>query len=73
MRSYAGRNQGTQATVGTILADIKSNGDERMSDSTVYSYIKALKEIFVIEDYCCLESKLKEQDGNKNFRHAVFY
>lgn len=49
MRSYA-RNQGTQATVGTILADIKSNGDERMSDSTVYSYIKALKEIFVIED-----------------------
>ena len=49
MRSYA-RNQGSQATAGTILADIRNNGDEQMSDGTVYSYIKALKEIFVIED-----------------------
>ena len=49
MRSYA-RNQASQATAGTILADIKNNGDELLSDSTVYSYIKALKEIFVIED-----------------------
>lgn len=60
MRSYA-RNQGTQATVGTILADIKSNGDERMSDSTVYSYVKALKEIFVIEDSIAWNPNLRSK------------
>lgn len=60
MRSYA-RNQGTQASVGTILADIKSNGDERMSDSTVYSYIKALKEIFVIEDSIAWNPNLRSK------------
>lgn len=60
MRSYA-RNQGTQATVGTILANIKSNGDERMSDSTVYSYIKALKEIFVIEDSIAWNPNLRSK------------
>lgn len=60
MRSYA-RNQGTQATVGTILADIKSNGDKRMSDSTVYSYIKALKEIFVIEDSIAWNPNLRSK------------
>ena len=60
MRSYA-RNQGTQATVGTILADIKSNGDERMSDSTVYSYINALKEIFVIEDSIAWNPNLRSK------------
>ena len=37
MRSYA-RNQASQATAGTILADIKANGDEQMSENTVYSY-----------------------------------
>ena len=42
MRSYA-RNQASQATAGTILADIMNNGDESLSDSTVYNYIKALK------------------------------
>lgn len=60
MRSYA-RNQGTQATVGTILADIKNNGDERMSDSTVYGYIKALKEIFVIEDSIAWNPNLRSK------------
>ena len=60
MRSYA-RNQGTQATVGTILADIKSNGDERMSVSTVYSHIKALKEIFVIEDSIAWNPNLRSK------------
>lgn len=49
MRSYA-RNQASQATAGTILADIKANGDEQMSENTIYSYVKALKEVFVIED-----------------------
>ena len=60
MRSYA-RNQASQATAGTILADIKNNGDEEMSDSTVYSYIKALKEIFVIEDSVAWNPNLRSR------------
>ena len=49
MRSYA-RNQGSQATAGTILADIANNESTEVSENTIYSYIKALKKIFVIED-----------------------
>lgn len=49
MRSYA-RNQGSQATVGTIREDIKMNEAEGLSENTVYNYINALKKIFVIED-----------------------
>ena len=60
MRSYA-RNQATQASVGTILADIKNNGDEQMSDTTVYNYIKALKEIFVIEDAIAWNPNLRSK------------
>ena len=60
MRSYA-RNQGSQATVGTILADIKNNGEEKMSDTTVYDYIKALKKIFVIEDSTAWNPNLRSK------------
>ena len=60
MRSYA-RNQASQATVGTILADIKNNGDEQMSENTVYSYVKALKEIFVIEDSVAWNPNLRSK------------
>ena len=60
MRSYA-RNQGSQASAGTILADIRNNGDEQMSDGTVYSYIKALKEIFVIEDSVAWNPNLRSR------------
>lgn len=49
MRSYA-RLQGAQASVATIVEDIKANDVEELSDKTVYSYLNALKSIFVIED-----------------------
>lgn len=49
LRSYA-RQQGTQATIPTILADISSNEDKGVSDETIVSYVNALKKIFVIED-----------------------
>jgi predicted AAA+ superfamily ATPase len=60
MRSYA-RNQASQATAGTILADIKANGDEQMSENTVYDYIKALKESFVIEDSVAWNPNLRSK------------
>lgn len=49
MRSYA-RLQGAMATIPTIVADMKTNEPDGMSDETVASYVKALKRIFVIED-----------------------
>lgn len=49
MRSYA-RLQGAMAGIPTIVADMKTNEPEEMSDETVVSYVKALKKIFVIED-----------------------
>ncbi|MCF0201709.1 MAG: ATP-binding protein [Bacteroidales bacterium] len=60
MRSYA-RLQGSQASAGTILNDIKVNEDDSLSESTVYSYIKALKKIFVIEDSLAWNPNLRSK------------
>ena len=60
MRSYA-RNQGSQATAGTILADIKNNESIEVSENTIYSYIKALKKIFVIEDSIAWNPNLRSK------------
>lgn len=60
LRSYA-RNQGSQASAGTILADIKANESELLSENTIYSYIKALKKIFVIEDSLAWNPNLRSK------------
>ena len=60
MRSYA-RNQGSQAGVGTILADMKANEGEAVNENTVYAYIKALKKIFVIEDALAWNPNLRSK------------
>ena len=49
MRSYA-RHQGAPTPVSTIANDIRTNDVDSVDDKTVYSYISALKKIFVIED-----------------------
>lgn len=49
LRSYA-RHQGSQASFGTIRADLQVNESDTFSEDTIASYIKVLKEIFVIED-----------------------
>ena len=49
MRSYA-RNQGTQASAELICKDVLSNDNAGFDLDTVYSYINALKKIFVVED-----------------------
>jgi len=60
MRSYA-RNQGSQASAGTILADIKANETDKLSENTIYAYIKALKKIFVIEDSLAWNPNLRSK------------
>lgn len=49
LRSYA-RHQATQASIGTITADLKTNEGNALSDATIASYLNALRKIFVIED-----------------------
>lgn len=60
MRSYA-RNQGSQASAGTILEDLKSNEADELGENTIYSYIKALKKIFVIEDASAWNPNLRSK------------
>jgi len=49
MRAYA-RHQGTQVANTVIKADMVANDNTNFDDDTLYSYISALKKIFVIED-----------------------
>ena len=49
MRSYA-RNQGSQATIGTIVADMMTNDEDEIGIKTAGSFLDALRKIFVIED-----------------------
>ncbi len=49
LRSYA-RNQASQSPVSLSADDIRANDVESIDDKTVYSYLNALKKMFVIED-----------------------
>ena len=49
MKSLA-RLQGTQSSAAVICGDVKANDVTSVTEDTVYSYLKALKKIFVTED-----------------------
>lgn len=49
MKSLA-RLQGTQSSAAVICGDVKANDVTSLTEDTVYSYLKALKKIFVTED-----------------------
>lgn len=62
MRSYA-RHQGTQASIATIMEDVALNDSSEISDKTIYSYINALKSIFVIEDMPAWSPNLRSKSA----------
>lgn len=62
MRSYA-RHQGAQVSLQTILDDIAYNETTEFSDKTLYSYINALKSIFVIEDMPAWNPNLRSKSA----------
>lgn len=64
MRSYA-RHQGAPVPVSTIASDIRVNDVDTVDDKTVYSYISALKKIFVIEDMEALNALANKIDTSK--------
>lgn len=62
MRSFA-RHQGAQVSAKTILDDISDNDTAELSDKTVYSYINALKRLFVIEDMPAWNPNLRSKSA----------
>ena len=62
MRSYA-RLQGTSASARVIKADLAANEAARMDDDTVYSYLNALRKLFVIEDAPAWCPNLRAKDS----------
>ena len=60
MRSYA-RHQGTQASNMVIKDDMRINDNSTLDEDTVYSYISALKKIFVIEDMLSWNPNLRSK------------
>jgi len=44
------RLQGTQSSAAAICADMRANDSASLTEDTVYSYLKALRRIFVTED-----------------------
>lgn len=72
MRSYA-RNQGTQASNALICTDIAVNEAETFDSDTVYSYINALKKIFVVEEMEAWNPNLRSKTAirTSNTRYFV--
>lgn len=60
MRSYA-RHQGTQASAQVICNDVMANDNSGFDVDTVYSYINALKKIFVVEDMTAWNPNLRSK------------
>lgn len=72
MRSYA-RNQGSQATNSVLKDDIAANDADSLDTDTVYSYITALKKIFVIEEMEAWNPNLRSKTAirTSNTRYFV--
>ena len=60
MRSYS-RHQGAQATISTLVEDIRAFDESAADAKTISSYINALKKIFVIEDSLAWNPNLRSK------------
>lgn len=60
LRTYS-RHIGTQVSLSTMLKDLNHHESQEFSDKTLYSYINALKSIFVIEDMQAWSPYLKSK------------
>ena len=61
LRSY-GRNISTMASLSTILSDVQAN-DVAFSEPTLYSYLNALRQIFLIEDIPAWKPSLRSKSA----------
>lgn len=72
MRSYA-RNISQQVSYGTIKADMLSNDAKTLDEDTVADYIRALKQLFVIEDLEAWNPNIRSKSAirTSDTRHFV--
>lgn len=72
LRSYA-RLQGTQTSLATIRKDIVANDTDSVNEDTIYSYIKSLGRIFVIEDVMAWTPSIRSKAAirSSNTRYFV--
>ncbi len=70
LRSYA-RNISTLAAHTTILADVQAN-DTTFSDTTMYSYVNALRRIFLIEDIPAWKPSLRSKTAIRTTEKRQF-
>ncbi|MBR6310268.1 MAG: ATP-binding protein [Paludibacteraceae bacterium] len=71
LRSYA-RHQGTPATLTTLRDDIKANESTSFSEDTVGSYVKALNQIFVVEDMPAWNPNLRSKTAIRTSDNRYF-
>lgn len=71
MRSYA-RHQGAQTPISTIADDVRVNDVDAVDDKTIYSYIGALKKIFVIEDMEAWNPNLRSRTAIRTSDNRYF-
>lgn len=71
MQSYA-RHQGSQTPVSTIAEDVRANDVDSVEDKTIYSYIAALKKIFVIEDMAAWNPNLRSKTAIRTSDNRYF-
>lgn len=71
MRSYA-RNMASQASLATLCADMKSNDRENLDENTVFSYLNALRSIFVVEDMPAWNPNLRSKTAIRTSETRYF-
>lgn len=71
MRSYA-RHQATQASISVIADDVRGGEGISIDDKTVYSYLAALKKIFVIEDMPAWNPNLRSKTAIRTSDNHYF-
>ena len=60
MRSYA-RLQGTQAGIGVVTRDLSAHEGRILGENTIYSYLNALRGIFVVDDITAWHPSLRRK------------
>lgn len=71
LRSYA-RHQGSQATIGTIKADMSMGETYDISEKTVSQYVNALQQIFVVEDSLAWNPNLRSKTAVRTANTRYF-
>lgn len=71
MRSYA-RHQGTQTPISIIADDIKTNDLASIDEKTIFSYLNALRKMYVIEDMPAWNPNLRSKTAVRTSENRYF-